>query len=774
MQEHQTGSLMIEFPQLNNEDNRSAGYTVLMIMLAVIYSVAVMAGTFAVFGVESGYLPLVLICSIYSVFLNLLWNFKKAFMFKVAAGVLPAATTLAAGSFVRNGFALIGNGVLKTVGAENKTIYLPFSVTCSEAEYGVCITVICCILAAWITLLCVHMLRDNNRPAALMLTVMMLALNMMYGNDASWGWMISSCICAIAVITKAFLEDKITGCVKDHSARGTLFALCILVLTSGIMLAAVKPAEYEKPQVFSRLTDRISESIYSARYGAPDIRPLPSGDFENLKDLKMSDIVMLEVTADEHESLYLRGFVGSEYTGDGWAEVSGEELYGHSETLYWNHKDGMYGQSQIASAAQVLDKKAAEKQISVTIETKGADRHFYYTPYEMTALTDDGEAVLNETMLSDSSITPDGWSGQDTYEFTTLENQVKRYPSLVAQLQESRESKSCEQYLINESHYNAFVYETYTELSDEAAELMENHLKPYEAGMKEDEKHLNYTLAKQIILDYLNKNVTYAEEIAQRSEDADFVTDFVEISRSGYSVHYATTAALMFRYYGIPSRYVEGYLITPDKARSAKGGETVSITGKDAHAWVEYYQDGIGWIPFEVTPPYMDVMEQPELLTAAGSGGVSGQGSGAAMEMAQDNYEPEEPQKAEDKKAVPWNRIIAGTMLLLMIALAAAVIVRLILRKKKLNELNRSFEMEDRNASVINLYVYILTLQNLLDEKSEMRIYSIYQKAAFSAEQVSADEKQQTEEYKDWLLQRIVKECKLRKRFVYRWIKGIY
>ena len=769
------GSLMIGFQQLNTEKRKYASHTVLMTVLAAVYALAVTAGLPAVFETGFAYAPVAITCAIYSVLLNLMWDNGKSAGFKAAAGIIPLAAAIAAGGWIRNGIALIGNNVLTVIGAEQYRIYMPFSVTCSEPEFGTCITVTCCAAAAWITLLCVHLMRDNNRPAAMMLMAIMLVLNVLYGNTSSWGWLIASVICMTAVLTKAYLEEKLKGSrYRTVTADGILTAVCIMLLITGIMFAVVKPADYERPQMFAELTDKISEKIYSARYGDIEKQVLPSGDFNELGDLKMSGEVMMEITADEHESLYLRGFVGSEYTGDGWTEVDGGDLYDYADESYWIHRDGMYGQNQIASAAQVLDEKAAEKTLTMSVETKGADRHFYYTPYELTGLTDSGEQIMTETMLSDSSITSGGWSGQKKYEITTLENQVKRYPALVSQLKENYSSGSMEQYVINESQYNALVYDIYTELPDEMTKLMENQLKPYSATLQQGEKHLNYTLAKQIIQDYLNKNVTYSEEIARRGEDADFVTDFMEISKSGYSVHYATTAALMFRYYGIPARYVEGYLITPEKVRSAKAGSTVSITGKDAHAWVEYYQDGIGWIPFEVTPPYMDVMEQPEMTTAVGAGGVSGQGSGAAMEMAQDNYEPEEPEKAEEEKSVPWNRIFAGAGLLILAVLAALITAHLVRRKKKLNELERSFEMDDRDASVINMYVYILALQELLGVQSDPQIYSIYQRAAFSADQVSPDDRSLVADCKDNLLQRIVKECKLRKRFVYRWIKGIY
>lgn len=41
----------------------------------------------------------------------------------------------------------------------------------------------------------------------------------------------------------------------------------------------------------------------------------------------------------------------------------------------------------------------------------------------------------------------------------------------------------------------------------------------------------------------------------------------------GYDVQFATAATLMFRYYGIPARYAEGYLLTPEDAEKMKAGE---------------------------------------------------------------------------------------------------------------------------------------------------------------------------------------------------------
>ena len=90
-------------------------------------------------------------------------------------------------------------------------------------------------------------------------------------------------------------------------------------------------------------------------------------------------------------------------------------------------------------------------------------------------------------------------------------------------------------------------------------------------GYKSSEKHLQYSTAKQSILNVLSSSMEYSTEPDKGSSD-DFATAFLQETHQGYSVHFATAAALMLRYYGIPARYVEGYLITPDDVK-----DTLSI-----------------------------------------------------------------------------------------------------------------------------------------------------------------------------------------------------
>lgn len=83
----------------------------------------------------------------------------------------------------------------------------------------------------------------------------------------------------------------------------------------------------------------------------------------------------------------------------------------------------------------------------------------------------------------------------------------------------------------------------------------------------------------------LDDTLTYSETPESVDSEKDFVSALLADDPGGYDVHYATAAAMMLRYYGIPARYVEGYLITPQAVEGRTGETTLTLTGRDAHAW---------------------------------------------------------------------------------------------------------------------------------------------------------------------------------------------
>jgi hypothetical protein len=72
---------------------------------------------------------------------------------------------------------------------------------------------------------------------------------------------------------------------------------------------------------------------------------------------------------------------------------------------------------------------------------------------------------------------------------------------------------------------------------------------------------------------------------------------FLFRTRTGYCQHFAGAMAALLRFNGVPARVAVGF--SPGKR--AKDG-TFSVARTDAHAWVEAYFPGVGWVPFDPTP----------------------------------------------------------------------------------------------------------------------------------------------------------------------------
>lgn len=121
---------------------------------------------------------------------------------------------------------------------------------------------------------------------------------------------------------------------------------------------------------------------------------------------------------------------------------------------------------------------------------------------------------------------------------------------------------------------------------------------------------------------YFADNYPYTIRPGKTPKKKDFVNYFLTENKKGYCSYFASAAVLIFRYMGIPARYVEGYAIDYEQILSgelvedadyadyydgySEIGETayvqVNVTDADAHAWVEVYDPVVGWYPVDVTP----------------------------------------------------------------------------------------------------------------------------------------------------------------------------
>lgn len=129
--------------------------------------------------------------------------------------------------------------------------------------------------------------------------------------------------------------------------------------------------------------------------------------------------------------------------------------------------------------------------------------------------------------------------------------------------------------------------------------------------------------------DYFQNEYPYTLSPGITPRRKDFVNYFLSEKRKGYCAHYASSAVLILRYMGIPARYVEGYAV--DAFELAADAEITDLSVADyyegtslipqnavvsydasdanAHAWVEVYDENLGWYPVELTPYRTDAEE---------------------------------------------------------------------------------------------------------------------------------------------------------------------
>ena len=96
---------------------------------------------------------------------------------------------------------------------------------------------------------------------------------------------------------------------------------------------------------------------------------------------------------------------------------------------------------------------------------------------------------------------------------------------------------------------------------------------------------------------YLRNNFRYTLDVSAPPHGVDVADYFLFELKRGYCDYYATAMVVMARSVGLPARLVTGY----DSGTYDPVKALYFVTAADAHAWVEVYFPGTGWVEFEPT-----------------------------------------------------------------------------------------------------------------------------------------------------------------------------
>ena len=466
---------------------------------------------------------------------------------------------------------------------------------------------------------------------------------------------------------------------KHKNAVSAASFLLVGVIVAGVAAISLQTGTMQT------LSQNAKDALHHWRYEKAE-EILPEGELSEPVVKTESTDTILSVTADAAQTLYLRGFVGDTYENETWAALDSQTAAEEKDLFYWLHQSGFYPQSQLATAARLMGNYQSG---SVSIQNLAGCSLYRYEPCTMLP----ERAGLTKNRIQPSAVETNGLRGERGYSYETVSDAQTILPELLDFLQNDT-SDGVRSYLQMESAYREFVYSyaltVPAEFRAQLGAVLDQCCESYGPA-----DSLTKEQAQTAALAFLELCFDGSGDIALPLTD----------TADGTTYQYATVAALALRYYGIPARYVEGYTI-----KTAEN-EPVNVDASAAGAWVEVYQDGIGWLPLALTPGLEDLSaEQTESGIKPVGAGKEGNGDGPRVtegqELEQDNAEPD---NSEDNtpdggqrtgllhKPAFWIILIAALLLLLL----AAVFIRHAVILKKRNE---TFTQEDQSAAAACLF----------------------------------------------------------------------
>ena len=577
-------------------------------------------------------------------------HFRKEAILLPAAVVILIVIVIFARATLLNGFAALWNET-RDLWASEKGILLPLAQTDNSGLWLASI-----LLGLFLAALSLALSRTPTL-ASVLLILLTVAASLVHVTL----WLILSA--GIALLLLAWQKNTVSA-VNFLLLGAVVLGIAALTLPFGTM---------------QNLSQTAKGALHQWRYEKTEI--LPEGDLSKPVPAADGTEAILSVTSDKTDTLYLRGFVGDVYENGTWSALDAENAANEKDLFYWLHENGFYPQSQFAlSAAQTAEYKTETIQIS-NLSTCSLYR---YEPFSVLS----ANAGTSKNLLLPSVVETSGWNGEREYSYTVIANSSAILPEILDELQQNEANDA---YLQMESAYRDFV-DSYAlavpqEFTDELGALLE-----------ETEQNLNFSGA-------------LTKEEAQLCALSFLETCFggdtslpLDSTAKGTTYQYATVAALALRYYGIPARYVEGFTV-----KTAEN-ENVSVMDENAGAWVEVYQDGVGWLPLALTPGLESLApEQTESgIKPVGSG--EGEGSGPRVTEGQepeqnDADQSENPDNTPDggqrtgllTKPAFWILLIAGILLLFVLF----ILIRhhIILKNRQ-----KTFDDPDNSEAIPSLF----------------------------------------------------------------------
>ena len=413
-----------------------------------------------------------------------------------------------------------------------------------------------------------------------------------------------------------------------------------------------------------------------------------------------------------YEPVYLKAYTGVDY-------VSAESRWKNTDqwqTVSTVVEDQSSAQPDTDAALlkNCWEESGSGAEAKMLIQNLDADANYPYVPYytdvqkpeqtnSSTGAQEDSEQARNNQSLR----IQDGYILRGTIpRGTTAEYQY--YPDLNAETTGKEGTPDGSSQTVEED-VGKQAQAMYMQVPEECREAVAKASQ--EAGITETDTQEEII---EKVKTYFETEFLYTTRPGKTPKDTDYISWFLD-KKKGYCAHFASAATMIYRYNGIPARYIEGYVMTYEDVMGGELNEdeiyedfyqgesslgktgvvTVEITDARAHAWVEVFDPDFGWKPEEVTVAAIDPDETLDSFwevfgSENGTGTQDGDNNGFQLQLLDWNL--------DDVSGV-WIALIIVLALLAGIALGRRIYAK---RKEY-----QTWHTEDPNENVLAYYQLI-------------------------------------------------------------------
>ncbi len=465
---------------------------------------------------------------------------------------------------------------------------------------------------------CHAAVRGNSASGVCCSTCIPVFSVLMFGLEPNLAAFFAVVVCwaAMFAVESNAAENISDSRCKKYSSHCGFYTAAISVLCIAAVFTASRMFGYERPEKLNIMYDEavdyfsgggvkqvIDDIVTIATRNIVPTGAINHGKLGEFDEISFDGKTVLEVTVPKSEdTVYLRGFVGSVYTGRSWEQLPDAKLKELEQITSSFDTEGL---SPLLLDGYNLKYTSAEMpRHSFSVKNIAANTNYLYMPYNLVP-----ESVSRYKINAGS-----GFSGSaKSYigQFYEPKN-YNGYRNIFRKKWSTPPALSAD-----ESAYRSFVYRNYLDLPESFSpdEIFGEHY--YQYITAEESITGKSTLDEMTVLNrkiyfikkWLRDNCEYSLSTGKLPAGKDFVDNFLETGEGSCS-HFASAAIIMCRYAGIPARYAEGYIIKPKDFPtdiSVGSSAVVDVTDLRGHAWAEIYLDGFGWYPVEFTSGYGNI-----------------------------------------------------------------------------------------------------------------------------------------------------------------------